>query len=190
ELARYAERLLADVDRRVSAVPPDKRPLVYYARGPRGLESAPTGSITVESLERLGARNAVTGPLGSGLATLSLEQVLAAEPEVIIAMDGGFGADVRADPRWREVRAVRDGRVYAVPQYPFPWLDFPPSVNRLIGLEWLGRALYPERFLGDLREAARAFYALFYHRAPTDAQLDQLLAGVQPGSAVNRRAPP
>ncbi len=175
ELARYAERALAETDRRVSAIPADKRPLVYYARGPRGLETATTGSINVESLDRLGARNVAGTQIGAGLATVSLEQILTWNPQVIIAMDAAFSAGVGSDARWRDVRAVRDGRVYAVPQLPFPWVDFPPSVNRLIGLKWLGRVLYPEHFPEDLRAEARAFYALFYHRAPSKSQLDELL---------------
>ena len=88
-------------------------------------------------------------------------------------------ASVRADPVWKSVRAVREGRVYLVPQAPFPWMDFPPSVNRLIGLKWLGRVLYPAQFPEDLRQETRAFYALFYHQAPTEAQLDALLAGLE-----------
>jgi len=175
ELARYAERLLAETDRRVAAIPPDQRPLVYYARGPKGLETAAAGSINVESLERLGARIAAPAGTSGGLAAVSLEQVLAWNPDVIIALESGFGGEARVDPRWRQVKAVRDGRVYVVPQFPFPWIDFPPSVNRLIGLKWLGRALYPERFRDDLRQETREFYALFYHRSPTDQQLDDLL---------------
>jgi iron complex transport system substrate-binding protein len=186
ELARYAERVLADTDRRVAAIPPEKRPVVYYARGPRGLETASKGSINVESLERLGARSAAGA--GAGLAAVSIEQVLAWDPEVIIAMDPAFGAEVRVDPRWRDVRAVRERRVHVVPQHPFPWVDFPPSVNRLIGLRWLGQVLYPDRFGEDIREEARAFYALFYHQAPSDALLGQLLGGRGHEAAAPGRA--
>src|SRR5262249_6841833 len=39
ELARHAEQILAETDRRVARVPEAKRPTVYYARGPRGLET-------------------------------------------------------------------------------------------------------------------------------------------------------
>ena len=45
ELARYVDKTLSDVDRRVAAVPRDRRPSVYYARGPKGLETAAPGSI-------------------------------------------------------------------------------------------------------------------------------------------------
>jgi len=175
ELARYAERVLVETDRRVATVPAAKRPTVYYARGTRGLETASRGSINAENLDRLGARN-VADKLGTpGVASVSPEQVLAWDPEIIIAIDPTFAGTVRSDPVWNGVRAVREGRVYLVPQAPFPWVDFPPSVNRLIGLKWLGRILYPDVFTDDLRQETRVFYALFYHQTPTEAQLDALL---------------
>ena len=177
ELGRHAALLLAEVDRRVARVPPAQRPSVYYARGPKGLDTAARGSINVESLERMGARN--VADRGTGLVSVSPEQVLAWDPEIIVAIDPAFAASVRTDPTWKSVRAVREGRVYLVPQAPFAWVDFPPSVNRLIGLKWLGRVLYPAQFPEDLRQETRAFYALFYHQAPTEAQLDALLAGVE-----------
>jgi len=65
--------------------------------------------------------------------------------------------------------------VYLAPLLPFPWVDSPPSVNRLIGLWWLGRALYPAEFPEDIRVEARTFYSLAYHRTPDDRQLDVLL---------------
>jgi iron complex transport system substrate-binding protein len=174
ELARYVERTLADVDRRVASVPAERRPSVYYARGPKGLETAAPGSINAESLDRLGVRNVAAGS-GRGLTTVSLEQVLAWNPDVILTLDPAFHAAVGADPSWRSVRAVKDRRVYLVPLQPFPWVDFPPSVNRVIGLRWLGHVLYPDAFPGGMREEARAFYGLFYHRTPAEQQLDSLL---------------
>ena len=181
ELAAYAERLLSDVDRRVARVAPDRRPRVYYARGPRGLETALRGSINVETLDRLGARN-VAGerPTGGGLATVSMEQVLGWNPEVIVTIDADFAAAVRSDPLWQSVAAVRAGRVYLAPLIPFAWIDFPPSVNRLVGLPWLGRILYPDVFREDLRAGTRDFYARFYHRAPDDAQVTALLEAGRP----------
>ena len=175
EIARYAERVFAEIDERVARVAPAKRPRVYYARGPRGLETE-----LVESVDRLGARNVAAGRIDRGpLVPVLLEQVLDWNPEVIVTIDTAFNAGVRSDPAWRGVSAVREGRVYLAPLMPFAWLDLPPSVNRLVGLKWLGRLLYPELFPEDLREEARAFYALFYHQAPDERQLDALLSGTE-----------
>ena len=180
-LARETERLLADTDQRVAAIAAAARPRVYYARGPRGLETGREGAINVESLARLGARNVAGEGLGSGnLVTVSFEQLLAWEPDVVVTVDAAFAAAAPADPLWGRLRAVREKRLYVAPSLPFPWLDFPPSVNRLIGLRWLGRVLYPARFTEDPRAETRAFYATFYHRAPDDKQLDALLAGLPP----------
>ena len=67
-------------------------------------------------------------------------------PDVIVTIDHDFAANVRADPAWASVAAVRAGRVHLSPKMPFGWVDFPPSVNRLIGLWWLAKILYPEQF--------------------------------------------
>ena len=178
-LARYAEETVAEVTRRVAAIPVTSRPRVYYARGPNGLETGLAGSINVESLERVGAVN-VAAELGrGGLVRVSLEQVLGWDPQVIVTTDPNFELAIRSDPLWQAVSAVRKGRVHLAPAVPFGWIDFPPSLNRLIGLRWLARVLYPDAFPEDLRPAVREFYGRFYHRVPDDAQVEMLLASAR-----------
>jgi iron complex transport system substrate-binding protein len=175
-LAAYAEDTLAKIQARVNRIPENERPRVYYARGPRGLETGLGGSINVETIEYLGARN-VAGERKGGLTVVSVEQVLLWNPDVIVTIDRDFAANVRGDPLWKEVAAVRDGRVHLSPKLPFGWVDFPPSVNRLIGLWWLAQIFYPEHFKEDIRELTRDFYTRFYHVTPSDADLDRVLAG-------------
>lgn len=177
ELARWCEATLAAITARVGAIPLQARPSVYYARGPRGLETGLGGSINVETLTFLGARNVAAGAPGGGLANVSLEQVLAWDPDVIVTIDAGFAAAVRGDAAWAGVGAVRQGRVHLSPRLPFGWVDFPPSVNRVIGLWWLGKLLYPAQFPEDIRVLARDFHTLFYQVTPSDAQLDLILSG-------------
>ena len=110
------------------------------------------------------------------IVDVSPEQILAWQPDVILTVDRRFRATIRADPVWREVKAVQTGNVHFVPDLPFSWLDNPPAPNRLIGLLWLGKLLYPASFPQDIRAEARRFYALFYQQEPSDAQLDSLLA--------------
>ncbi len=179
-LARYADDTVADVTRRVAKIAADKRARVYYGRGPRGLDTGLAGSINMEIIERVGAVN-VAAELGrGGLAQVSLEQVLRWNPDVIVTTDPTCFASLRHDPLWQDVAAVRAGRVHLAPAVPFGWIDFPPSLNRLIGLRWLGRVLYPDAFAEDLRPLVGDFYTRLYHQAPTDAQLASLLASASP----------
>jgi iron complex transport system substrate-binding protein len=175
-LAAYAKNTMAATLERVAQVPAAARPRVYYARGPRGLETGLGGSINVETIEFMGARNVADEQRG-GLANVSLEQVLTWDPQVIVTIDQDFAVAVRDDPRWAPIEAVRNGRVHLSPKLPFGWVDFPPSVNRLIGLWWLGKVLYPALFPEDLREKTREFYARFYHVTPSDEQIERVLAG-------------
>jgi iron complex transport system substrate-binding protein len=176
ELAGYTDRTLVTMRERIAKVPADRRPRVYYARGPRGLETGLGGSINVETLEFLGARNVAAERQG-GMANVSVEQVLLWNPVVIVTIDQDFAASVRRDPVWAPIKAVRDGRVHLSPKMPFGWVDFPPSVNRLVGLWWLAKILYPEQFPEDLRPLTRDFYRRFYHVTPTDTQIENVLAG-------------
>jgi iron complex transport system substrate-binding protein len=175
-LAQYAHITMGTITERVAKIPADKRPRVYYARGPRGLTTALGGSINMETIEFLGVRN-VAGEQRGGLANVSIEQVLLWDPDVIITIDREFATGVRQDPTWAPVAAVRAGRVHLSPKVPFGWVDFPPSVNRLIGLWWLAKILYPDLFPEDLRTLTRDFYAMFYHVTPNDEQIDRVLAG-------------
>jgi iron complex transport system substrate-binding protein len=175
-LARYAEQTMATIKNRIATVPAERRPRVYYARGPRGLETGLGGSINVETIEFLAARNVAAERKG-GLAVVSMEQVLSWNPDVIVTIDRDFAENVRRDPLWAPVSAVRAGRVHLSPKLPFGWVDFPPSVNRLIGLWWLAKILYPEQFPEDIRPLTRDFYRRFYHVVLNDAQIDRVLAG-------------
>jgi iron complex transport system substrate-binding protein len=174
-LARYTETTVATISGRITAVPNNRRPRIYFARGPRGLETGLGGSITVETIEFL-AQN-VAGETRGGLGTVSIEQVLVWNPDVIVTIDKDFAAKVYDDQAWSSIAAVKARRVHLSPRLPFGWVDFPPSVNRLIGLWWLAKILYPDLFPEDLRALTREFYDKFYHVQVTDPQLDRVLAG-------------
>ena len=171
----------ADVARVVATVPEARRPRVYYARGPKGLETGLGGSINVELLGVVGARNVAAAAGSGGIATVSPEQVLAWDPDVILTQDAGFRRGIAEDPLWSGLRAVRAGRVYQVPALPFGWFDAPPGANRLIGVRWLAQVLYPDLFPTGLEAATRDFYRRFYHVELEDGQVAALLAGAAAG---------
>ena len=180
EIADYSRALIDGLKTKIATVPEAKRPEVYYARGPQGLVTGLAGSINVEMIEFLGAKNVASVQKG-GLAQVGFEQVVLWDPPVIVTNDPNFFRESARMPVWQGITAVRNKRVYLSPNLPFGWFDYPPGANRLIGLLWLSEILYPEHFRHDYPKEIARFYRMFYHREPTAAQVAALLA--EPGVA-------
>jgi iron complex transport system substrate-binding protein len=174
-LAAYADEKLAALETGLAGIPQDKRPAVYYGRGAEGLETGLAGSINMELLEAVGARNVAAAAGKGGLTQVSLEQILSWKPDVILAASPKFARAVKDDPLWAELDAVKAGRIHAAPSLPFGWIDSPPGLNRLIGVAWLEHTLYPEAFPAVLDAEVRTFFKLFYQVELSKAQLETLL---------------
>jgi iron complex transport system substrate-binding protein len=181
-VARYVEETEKQLDAGLKDIAPSGRRHVYLARGADGLETGLSGSINTEIIERAGGINvAERGAARGGLATVSIEQVLAWAPDTIVTWDANFFRSYTTNPVWTAVPAVAAKRIYMAPRLPFGWIDQPPSINRTIGLRWMAGLLYPDRFPEDIHGVARNFFKLFYQTEPDDAALDRILAGDQPG---------
>ena len=177
-------KTIQDVKEKVATIPEAKRRRYYYAEGPKGLETEPGGSMHSEALNFAGGANVASGvnsQPGYGHSPVSMEQVLRWNPEIIISgydhnsTPGEFYTSVWKDSRWKHIQAVQHREVYETPQYPFCWIDRPPTVNRLIGIRWLAALFYPKLFPFDLREETRHFYKTFYQIDLNDQQLNDIL---------------
>ena len=172
----------------VASVPAARRPSVFVAQGLGGLETDPVGSLHVQdTFELLGVRNVVDLPgaqgNGMGMPTVSLEQVIAWQPEAILVNEYSMSPfqesdlydQIRADSAWRSLLAVRDGRVYRIPQSPFAWIGKPPSAARLLGCLWLAKVLYPAQSDINVVAETKRFFRLFYRYNLSDQQAKSLL---------------
>lgn len=186
ELATYCEDAYERVTAAVGDIPDDEKVSLYYAEGPEGLQTEPDASQHALAFALAGANNVAAVPEneGLGMSNVSLEQVMAWEPEVIISWDydnmGGAVEDIRVNSNWARIPACQTGRVYAMPSVPFAWMDRPPGVNRFIGIQWLANMLYPDRYDVDMVQVAKEFYKLFYWVEPSDDQMKELLGNSYP----------
>jgi iron complex transport system substrate-binding protein len=101
--------------------------------------------------------------------------VLSYDPEVIIAQDESFFKGIYKDPRWAGIRAVRNHRVYLIPDTPFDWMDRPPSFLRLMGAKWLASVLYPQSAKIDIASETRKFYRLFFGVSLSEQEIRGIL---------------
>ncbi|WP_186311987.1 iron ABC transporter substrate-binding protein [Marinobacter piscensis] len=165
KLATYAEKTLGVID-----TMPANRPSVYLARGPKGLETGLPGSINTEVIALAGGRNAVQVESGGNLAQVSLEQLLHWQPDMIVTQSAGFFELAQSAAAWQHLPAIKNRQCYLLPEAPFGWLDGPPSVNRLVGINWLANKLQnPGSRRSDTKlwaDKAADFYQLFYGTRP------------------------
>lgn len=187
-LARYSEDVLANAQKQSALIPEEERLNVYYAQGTKGLQTAPRASPHSEVIDLVGGKNVVALPEETdGRLTVNMEQILAWNPEIVIASYTMALGTVKGDnsmfdiisngqETWSLVAAVQNQMVFSTPCYPYNWLDMPPAVNRIMGILWMGNLLYPDYFPLDIREETRTFYRLFYNKTLTDEEIDTLLA--------------
>jgi iron complex transport system substrate-binding protein len=107
------------------------------------------GHWVPEQIAQAGGHD-VLGEPGTRSHVVTLANVAAADPDVIVLMPCGFDAEramreshaLVADPAWDELRAVRDGRVFAVDGNAFFSRPGPRVVD---GVELLASLLHPDR---------------------------------------------
>jgi iron complex transport system substrate-binding protein len=183
DLAYYTRTAVDNLRGRLLVTESTSRPLVYYGRGPDGLETGLARSQAMATIDQAGVIN-VAARLGSGqLTRVTREQIFAWDPAIIIAQQPSFYTALQRDRAWRGLAAVAKKRVYLAPADPFGWIDDPAGVNRVIGLPWLTALFYPDVYQEDVRASVREFYDKFYRIKLSDKQLEALIrrAEAEPG---------
>lgn len=171
QLASYIDGVLSFADAHRDEIA-GRHIRTLYSTGPYGYSVKALDSVHAQALARVGIEN-VADLKGSASTDVDAETVMMWKPDVLLlsAEDGFFGS-VYGDKAWASIPAVLSRRVYEVPAEPYEWLDRPPSVQTVLGVEWLGNLLAPDVYDFDMVERAREFFSLFwgYDLAPADAQ--------------------
>ncbi|OJG92512.1 hypothetical protein RV15_GL002937 [Enterococcus silesiacus] len=181
-LSKYCETVLKQAAQARSSLKESEQKTVYYASGNAGLNTNAAGSFHAQVLDEVGAKNAAVDvdivSKGGG-TVISMEQLIQWQPDYIIADSKDVYELINSDASWQELTAVKSGKVYQVPTAPYNFMGSPPSVNRMIGIEWLGQLIYPEHYQINIEEQIKEFYALFYHVEPTSEQVKTILTNAQ-----------
>lgn len=174
-LADYCKRIYERAQAIAGNV--EKKNLLYVT-GEKGINVIAKGSYQSSVIDMFSNNLAVLeSPSSRGTGNeVDMEQILAWNPEYVIFSDESIYDTVEDDPLWREVSAIKNQNYYEVPIGPYNWMGFPPSVQRLLGMMWMGKLLYPEAADYDLYEEVAQYYRLFYHCELTQEQYDALVA--------------
>lgn len=114
-----ANHLRAEIGRIAAAVPASRRPTVFLCEW---LDPLFCGGHWVPQMVAAAGGRDLFGRPGLPSRRLSWDDLVTADPDVIVLAPCGFDAEetmrrfgeFTADPRWERLRAVREGRLYAV----------------------------------------------------------------------------
>ncbi|WP_439290941.1 ABC transporter substrate-binding protein [Lonepinella koalarum] len=181
EYIKELEANIALVSERLKDVPQEKRPTVIHISNGSNLYKIDGGrSIIGEWVKLGGGRNAFEDQ--ANLVEVSVEDVLKANPDVVIV--GSQNADkaveqIKQDPLWVSVSAVKNNRVFVNPTGTFPWDRY--SAEEALQILWVAKLLHPTLFEDiDLVARTQQFYKKYYDYDLSKENAEQILKGQDP----------
>ena len=151
---------------------------LLYVTGEEGLNVIAKGSYHAEVIDMLCNNLAVVDePSSKGTGNeVDMEQILNWNPDAVIFAPGSIYSTVADNENWQTIPAIRDGRYYEAPMGPYNWMGFPPSVQRILGMQWMAKVLYSDAADYDMYETTQTYFQLFYHCDLTAEQYAALTA--------------
>ena len=159
-----------------------KRKTLLYCLGDAGINVIAEGSFHAETVNFMSNNLAVIEDVVSsgGGNEVDIEQIMNWNPEVIVFSPESIYDTVGSESSWSGVSAINNKNYYQTPYGPYGWLSSPPSVQRYLGLLWLGELLYPEYTEYDLKTEVKEYYKLFYDCDLTDEMYNNLIKKALP----------
>lgn len=174
-LAAYCEQTYAKITEIANSV---EKVNLLYITGDKGLNVIAQGSYHAEVIDLLSNNLAVVdNPSSKGTGNeVDMESIMLWNPDVILFAPGSIYATVGEDPLWSGITAIATGAYYEVPMGPYNWMGFPPSVQRVLGMLWMAKLLYPDAADYDLYTEVAAYFKLFYHCELSEDAFNALVA--------------
>lgn len=185
--AEVAEDYIRYFDANIRRVRRETERLAASQR-PKVLHTSSAGILTVDGLDTViddwirvaGGRNAAD-VVGNG-RPVTLEQVAVWDPDVIIVGTAPNQQNRQAileDPRWREIKALKTGKVFVNPTGVYLWDRH--SAEAALQVLWAAKTIHPELFSDlDIKRETINFYAKYFHHAVTDDEYISIVNATAP----------
>lgn len=107
----------------------------------------------------------------------SIEQILLWNPQVILVNEAGVADYIRGNSQWSNIQAVKNGKVFQMPNGISRW-GHPGSLETPLAILWSAKTLYPELFPDlDMKKIVKEFYMEFFNYPLTDDLVTRVLNG-------------
>lgn len=153
EINKYIIKSIENTKKITDKVKNKKR--VYLALGENGLKTRCVDSIIIAGAENVHKCNIVDN-------TISFEQLMIYNPDVIIIGKKNAYEHIKKDKKWAKIKAVKNNNILFVPEEPFSWVE-KKTVMEYFVIQYLASKLYPEYADIDLHKELMEHIKLFFH---------------------------
>ena len=201
DCAERAEQLacyIEDTSNRISSIQSGiiDRKRVLFCEGPDGLSVRGAQSYQAQAIKKIGAISAAQYDAEANSIDVDHADIADWNPDIILFASGSCYEALASDEvrwgAWRIVPAITSGRFFSVPFRQYSWFGSPPLLAQSLGMLWLGNLLYPDAYVFDIAEEARAFYRLFFNVdiSPSEAAVLTEIKPMMHSAAANQDAAP
>lgn len=182
---KYVEYLngnISKVENALKDLKDEDRPVVHYIDGQQGesiYTTAGTGTIMNEWIDIAGGKISTEGIAEGMTQEITAEQLLKVDPDIIVV--GGINQakaykQFMNDKTMKDLKAVKNGKVYRIPQGTFQWCRF--SSESALQVLWAAKTIHPDQFKDlDLAKETKAFYKEYFNYDLSDDEVNAILAG-------------
>ncbi len=175
DITNYYREWMEKIQKRTDGIKESEKPSVliflYKSRsGQTAIHVPPKSWMQTIQTELAGGKPAwlEAGLMGDGWTVVNFEQAASWNPDKIIVIPWQIPypekavAALKSDPRWRMLKAVQNDEFYVFPKDIFSWDT--PGPRWALGLIWMARTLYPERFKDvEMEQEIRKFFKRIFN---------------------------
>ncbi|MDL2224808.1 ABC transporter substrate-binding protein [Eubacteriales bacterium OttesenSCG-928-M02] len=185
--AKWSEMVddtIAEVNNALKDLKEEDKPVVYYI-GAMSSSATYTSTMAAGGIQEAWVTHAggiyAGKELGATGNDLQVEAILNLNPDVIM-IGGPFQRAIeeklKSDPAWKDIKAVKDGRIYRNPVGLFPWCRF--GMESVMQIKYAASKLHPDLYQVDMVKEVQDFYKEFVGKELTEEQAKNMLDGLGP----------
>lgn len=177
--ADYYRNCVERVSKQVKDIPESSKVRVYHSIN-EATRTDMKGTLTADWTRAAGAYNVSVNAnlrMLEGKYYASLEQILLWDADVFLVNEPGVPEYIMTNNQWAPLKAVKNHRVYQMPNGISRW-GHPSSLETPLAVLWTAKTLYPDKFTDiDMIAEVKYFYSQFFNYPVSNELALEILNG-------------
>ncbi len=179
EYIDYYKKVVEDTKKVSSTIPKEEIVRLYHSVN-EAVRTDIKDSLPADWIDTTGAINvSIEDELKTSgdKSFATLEQIYLWDPDIIIANESGVPDYMMTNDQWAGLRAVKEKKVYQIPNGISRW-GHPGSLETPLAILWTSKLLYPDYFGHiNMEEETKKYYENFFNISLSDEEIKEILRG-------------